>query len=438
MTRIPRSSRALTRRSVIGGSAALAATALAGCAGTGEDSAQGGDAKKLQFWSNHPGTSKSIEQELIKNFEKQSDGISVTLVDGGATYEDTQQKFNAALSGGDLPDLVVVSDVTWFNFALNKQITPLEDLFEKADVDPGAYVKPLYDDYLFQDKHYALPYSRSTPLFYYNKDAWEKAGLEDRGPKDYDELREWADVLKEKAGLDLSFTTGDGVGYLGWVGQGMFWAMGGAYSDEYTPTFTGDGALKAAAWLQDFKKSGLYDVSKDPATVFGSGQSAACIESTGSLSGILESAKGKFEVGTAFLPGPEGDACPTGGAGVAIPAGISDERKVNALKALGFLTNAESTATFSQGTGYMPVQTAAVDSDSMKSYLKKTPQAKTALDQLPTTKPQDYARVFVAGGDQQIGGSFDKIVGGDSVEKTLEALQSWMEPKLEQLAQKAK
>lgn len=428
----------LTRRSLLGLTAALAGSAgLAACAGTGGTSEQGGDAKKLQFWSNHPGSSKDLETKLIENFEKQSDGVTITLVDGGQNYEEVQQKFNAALSGGQLPDIVVVSDVTWFNFALNEQITPLEDLFDKAGVKAEDYVKPLYEDYAFGGKHYALPYSRSTPLFYYNKDMWSKAGLPDNGPESWDQLVEWAQPLKD-AGAPLSFVTGDGVGYLDWIAQGLLWSKGGAYSDQYTAKFTDPATIEAATLLQNFKKTGLYDVSTDPAPVFSSGQAAAMIESTGSLKGILDGSAGKFEVGTAFLPGPEGKACPTGGAGLAIPAGISEERKVNALKAIGFLTSAESTATFAEGTGYMPVQTAALDSDTMKAYLEKTPQAQTALDQLPHTHSQDFARVFVAGGGKEIGGAWDKIIQGGDVASVFGEVQTWMEPKLAELAKKAK
>lgn len=432
-------SASFSRRSLLGFSAAaMAGIGLSACAGTGGGSSQGGDPKKLQFWSNHPGTSKELEQKLIDSFQKQSDGITVTLVDGGKDYEEVQQKFNAALSGGDLPDIVVVSDVTWFNFALNKQLEPLDDLFAKAGASADGYVKPLYEDYNLGGKHYALPYSRSTPLFYYNKDVWEKAGLPDQGPESWEQLVEWGTTIKEKAGTNLSFVTGNGTAYLDWIAQGLLWSMGGAYSDDFTAKFTDPNSIKAAQLLQDFKKTGTYDVSADPAPVFSSGQAASAIESTGSLKGILEAADGKFEVGTAFMPGPKGKSCPTGGAGLAIPAGISDERKVNALKAIAFLTNVESTSQFAEGTGYMPVQTAAQDSETTKAYLKEVPQAKTALEQLPDAHPQDKARVFVPGGGKQIGGAWDKIVQGADVTETMKALQDWAQPKLDQLAEKVK
>ena len=56
-------------------------------------------------------------------------------------------------------------------------------------------------------------------------------------------------------------------------------------------------------------------------------------------------------------------------------AGISDERKKNAMKFIEFLTNPESTVKFTQATGYMPVRKSAVDLPEEKSFLEKNPNA---------------------------------------------------------------
>ena len=221
-------SRQISRRGflgVAGGAAALAG--LAACAGTGspgtpQESGGGGSANTIDFWSNHPGTSKEVEQKIITAFQSANPGITVKLTDAGKNYEEVAQKFNAALAGGTLPDIVVASDVTWFNFALNKQFAPLDDLLSAAGVKTDDYVDSLYNDYKFKDQHYALPYARSTPLFYYNKDLWKAAGLEDRGPKTWQELQEWAPKLKAAAGADKSvFEMPDGSNYLDWYFQNM-------------------------------------------------------------------------------------------------------------------------------------------------------------------------------------------------------------------------
>jgi sn-glycerol 3-phosphate transport system substrate-binding protein len=116
--------------------------------------------------------------------------------------------------------------------------------------------------------------------------------------------------------------------------------------------------------------------------------------------------------------------CPTGGAGVAIPENLSDARKANAAKFVDFLTNAQSTATFTQATGYMPVRQSALKLPEEVAYLKKNPNFKVAVEQLPKTRPQDYARVFVPGGGATIGQALDKIVAGADVESTMQGLDS--------------
>lgn len=418
----------LTRRGFLGfAGAAGVAAGLSACAGSGTSAspsggAAGGNAAgTIEFWSNHPGNSKPVEQAIIKAFEAANSGLKVKLVDAGKNYEEVAQKFNASLAGGQLPDVVVISDVTWFNFALNKQITPLDDLLSGAKIETTDYVDALYNDYNLNDKHYALPFARSTPLFYYNKEMWKAAGLEDRGPKDWDEFASWAPKLKAALGADdIVMELPDGSNYLDWVFQNMVWGYGGAYSKEWTPTFSDPNTVKAGQYLQGLAKDGFLKLSKDPAPDFTAGIVACSMMSTGSLGGVSKDAK--FEVGTAFLPG-DGN-CPTGGAGVGIPANISDERKQNALKFISFLTNPENTVTFTQATGYMPVRKSAVDLPAEKAFLEKNPNSKTAIDQLAKTRSQDNVRVLLPGGGARIGKGLDQIVQGQDVATVFKGLDA--------------
>lgn len=239
----------------------------------------------------------------------------------------------------------------------------------------------MLEDYKYEDKHYGVPYSRSTPLMYWYVEDLKKAGLPtDRGPETWDEfLNEW----------DLKFT------------------------DPKT--------IEAGKFLQKIVDEGFVKVVKDSANEFGIGNTAGLLESTGSLGGLKESAKGDFV--TSYLPGPK-PGTTTGGAGLAIPAGTSDERKKVAVKFIDFMTNTENTITFTQETGYMPVRMDVADNSEQKKYMEENPDAITAIKQLEgNTKSQDYARVFVNGGGQKIGGALDKIVAGQDVEETFKALQ---------------
>lgn len=412
----------ITRRGFLGLAGATGVAAgLAACAGTGSttSSSGGGATGPIQFWSNHPGNSKETEQEIIDAFQAANSGMTVQLVDGGKNYEELGQKFNAALAGGQLPDVIVASDVTWFNFALNKALAPLDDLLSGAGLKTDDYVDALYNDYLFNGKHYALPFARSTPLFYYNSDIWAKAGLEDRGPSTWQEFKDWAPKIQAAVGADkIAIILADGTNYLDWYFQNIAWSFGGAFSKDWTPTASDPKTIEAGKFLQDLVTMKVIKFSKTPEADFQAGLAGCMLQSTGALGGTTKNAKFPFK--TAFLPG-DGN-CPTGGAGVAIPAGLSDDRKKNALKFIEFLTNQANTVLFTQATGYMPVRKSALDNADEKAFLDKNPNAKVAVQQLAKTRSQDSARVLVPGGGARIGKALDQVAAGQDVATAFAAL----------------
>ena len=415
----------LSRRGLLTGAAGAAVGAgLTACAGTGYTGPDGGNSNTIDFWSNHPGKSKTTETKLIAAFEKAHPGLTVKLTDAGKDYVEVGQKFNAALAGGSKPDVVVLSDTTWFNFALNDRLADVGALMQRAGRDTADFVPTLYDDYRYGNEHFALPYARSTPLFYYNKTFWKKAGLPDRGPTSWDEFTRWAPALKKAVGPGKApIILDDGSHYLDWTFQAIVWSYGGNYSKGWSPTFTDPGTVRAGHLLQQWSREGWLKTSADSQSDFEAGLGAVLMESTGDLSGILKD--GKFELGVADLPSPGGrKACPTGGAGLAIPKDISTHRQRNALQFVDFMTSAANTVTFSQATGYMPSRRSAQNSPAQRAYLKKNPLFERAVLQLPKTRAQDRARVFVPGGATRIGQALDEIVAGSGVRSRLEQLNA--------------
>ncbi|XCB30573.1 ABC transporter substrate-binding protein [Arcanobacterium hippocoleae] len=342
------------------------------------------------------------------------------LTDAGKDYEEVAQKLNAALSGGQVPDVVVASDVTWFNFALNNQFEPLDDLLTKADAKPEDYNQNLYDEYKFNGSHFAVPYARSTPLFYYNKDLWQQAGLPDRGPKTWQEWNDdFAPKLKAKFPDISPLSIPDGANYMDWYFQGMIWSFGGSYSKDWTMTMSDEKSIEAGKFLQDQFKQGYFSAAKDSSVPFVAGEAVSMLQSTGSLQTVSQD--GKFNVGTAFLPSPENvSGVSTGGSGVAIPA--KAKNKEAAAKFVAFLTNPENNFAFSQGTGYLVTRTSAAQLPEAKKYYEANPNFLTAVNQLKLTQKQDAARAFVPGGGMRIGAALDKISQGADVAETFKAL----------------
>ena len=424
----------------------LSATALAACSGPSTSGGSGASASaatdwskvkpaaKISFMSSHPGTSQPIEQTLIDAFQKANPDIKVDLITGGANYEEVAQKFQTSQAGNSVPDVVVASDVWWFRYTLSSTIVPVDDILKSVSDKTGDYNSTLYDDYKYNDSHWAVPYARSTPLFYYNKDHFKAAGVPDRAPKTWDEFAEWAPKIKAANAASTGYTNAYQypalAGYAGWTLQNVLWGYGGGWSNKWDITADSEASVKAIQWVQDtINKDGWAGVSsKDAVSDMTAGAVSATVSSTGDLVGTIKAAKAKnMSIGVGFLPGgpvSSSPVCPTGGAGLVIAKKTSPERQLAAAMFISFMTNASSTAQFSAATGYMPVRTNA----DMTSVISATPEIQVALDQLKVTKSQDYARVFLPGADQEMAKSAAKFMNEKAdVKTTLTALKSTLE-----------
>ncbi|WP_454083793.1 ABC transporter substrate-binding protein [Georgenia sp. Marseille-Q6866] len=408
--------RRLTRGAAVLGVAALTLTAC------GPDTSSGGDATddatgtdlegvepadEITFWTNHPGGSADVENELIAEFTEET-GIAVNVVTSGANYEETSTRFQTAQGSAEV-DVVVLSDATWFPNYLNDALTPVDDLLEAADVDTSGYVAALYEDYLYEDSHYGVPYARSTPLFYYNVDHYEEAGIE-APPETWDEVAEVSRQLMEAGVADTAFAFPPQDQYPAWWMANIVWGYGGSWSEEwdFSPVASPE-TVEALEFAQGAVGDWASVASGDPADNFSSGAASQIVQSTGSLGGILETAS--FEVGTAFLPGgpaAEGET-PTGGAGLMIASDSTPERQLAAAMFMGHMTSPESTAKFSAATGYVPVHTEA----DMSEVYAERPQFETAVEQLSRARVQDFARVFVPGGDLLLSQTLQRILTSD-------------------------
>lgn len=357
-------------------------------------------ATEISFWTSHPGGSIDVERALIAEFEKQS-GIKVTLVTAGANYEEVSQKFQTAQTSRSVGDVVLLSDATWFPAYLNGSIIPLEPAVAARHLDMSGYQPALYGDYLYDGGHYAVPYARSTPIFYYNKDHYRRAGLPDRAPRTWDEAREFGQTLR-RAGIDaVPFGYPPAEQYNAWTMANLAWGYGGGWSDKWDlAPVVGPKTQDALAFAQSSIKDGWATVtSGDPTTPFAAGAISQVIFTTGSLADVVSTAG--FEVGVGPLPlGPvdTDKVVPTGGSGLAIAAKASPERQLAAAMFITFMTNAANTATFSAATGYLPVQVGA----NMDATYVKMPAFRTAVEQLSRARSQDYSRVFLPGGDRAI------------------------------------
>ncbi len=395
---------------------------------------------EITYWTSFQGGANGDAQdELVKRFNESQTDIQVNHEFQGS-YEETAQALTAAVQGGSTPDMSLLSDVWWFKFYLSQLLEPLNDYIDNSDLDPADYVDSLWTEGVRQDSQFWIPFARSTPLFYYNVEALDEAGLDASIFGNWDTFVENTEALMVRDGDEVTrYAHGhpNGASYIAWLFQGVIWQYNGKYSDpDFTITIDDEAGVEAGNFYLSSVADGWALATEDHVVDFNTGLFSTIMASTGSMGGIRADAT--FEWGTAFLPEKYSFGCCTGGSGLSILASADSANKEAAFEFIKFSTSPESTAYWAQTTGYMPVRKSAVDSDEMAAFYEENPQARTAVDQLPKTAPQDSARVFIPNGDQIIGGGLEQITvnqvdAADAFAEVAGILEEEAQPVVEQL-----
>ena len=138
---------------------------------------------KVVYWRALTGVAGDVQDELVKQFNASQTGVVAEAQFQGA-YAEVQQKLLAALAAASVPDLVLLDSPFVALFAKDDALVALDKFAssKKTGVDLKDYVPGFIDDCVYKGKLYALPFMRSTPLLYFNRDMFAAAGLPDRAP----------------------------------------------------------------------------------------------------------------------------------------------------------------------------------------------------------------------------------------------------------------
>ncbi len=180
---------------------------------------------RVVFWTAFAEKNGEAMQRLVDEFNASQEDIFVENQFQG-TYEETAQKLATALAAQQIPDMAVLSEVTWNRFFLDDTLEPLTSYFSGGDPDPEDYVESLIGEGTREGEIWWVPFARSTPLFYYNRDMFAQAGLPDRGPETWDELREWGRDLVRLSGNPKAHAFTTAANYNAWYFRGNVWQWG--------------------------------------------------------------------------------------------------------------------------------------------------------------------------------------------------------------------
>ncbi len=374
----------------------LAGTMLAGSLGTTgfaqeETTATEPMELTMYFPVSVGGGPDALIDDLCAQYHEENPNITVTPVYAGS-YADTRTKVQAAIKGGNTPDLAIMFSIDLYSLLAMDAIADI-DSFCTTEEDQ-EWLNGFYDGFMMNSRDgettYGIPWQRSTIVLYYNKDAFKAAGLDpEQPPTTWDELYEDAQKLTI---TENGQTTQYGIqipsdGYAYWMLQTFCVQQDGfnLMNDTGTETYYDDD--RTATGLKFWKSlsedgsqpSGIVAWATTPSD-FLEGKTAMMYHTTGNLTNVKNNAT--FDFGVAMLPENESFGSPTGGGNFYIFKGVSEERQQAAFDFIKWMTDDERVAQWSIDTGYVATRPSAYETERMKQYAEEFPYCLVARDQL--------------------------------------------------------
>lgn len=363
-------------------------------------------ATEIQFWHSMEGSLGDRVNAIAAQFNASQKDYKVVPVYKGQ-YDESLAAAIAAYRSGNAPAVVQVFEVgTATMIQAKKAVKPVYQVMADAGekLDEKAFI-PAVASYYSDAKTghlLSLPFNSSTPVLYYNKDAFKKAGLPDAPPKTWPELAAAAAKLKA-SGMRCGYSTG----WQGWVQLENYSAWhslpfasldNGFGGSNATLQFNGPVQVKHIEFLAKMAKDGTFSYAgrKDEATLkFYSGECGIMTGSSGSLANIRKNAK--FNFGMGMMPyDPSVKGAPQnaliGGASLWVMAGKSPAEYKGVARFFKMLVSPEVMAKWHQDTGYLPVVNAAYDLSRKQGFYDKNPGADIATRQMQNKPPKSYTR----------------------------------------------
>lgn len=360
---------------------------MAGCGGGDKNDADSG-VTTIRFWHAMGGPLGEILVDMIKDFNKTHPHIRV-IEENLASYENLEKKLLASLIAKNNPDIAQMYEAVTLKMAKAGKLLELGPMIEaQGDFDTDDIIPTMLDDVTFDGKIWALPFNKSLPVLYYNKDSFKKAGLDPEAPpKNWDEFLEYA----KKLTLD---TNGDGrIDEWGtafpaenaWVYFCMVLQFGGKLYDYETNMVKMDSpeAIEALEYLVDSihkHKVAYTSTGFNHQNDFLAGTVAMIMSSVVSKSFMED--KITFDWGMVPIPQGKLNASILSGTNASIFT-TTPEREKASWEFLNWFSKAENTARWSLGTTYMPVRQSAIDGPIMQAAFEEDSRNLAAVSQLP-------------------------------------------------------
>jgi sn-glycerol 3-phosphate transport system substrate-binding protein len=358
---------------------------------------------EIHFWHALSGQlGEALESQARQFNESQGEYEIKPLRKGG--YAETLTAAIAAYRQKNPPHIVQVFEVGTQTMMLSGAIYPVHELMQQNEIkiDWNDFIKSVVGYYTKDGKLYSMPYNSSTPIFYYNKDAFKKAGLDpEKPPKTWPEVEAYAKKLMASGAAKCGFSTA-------WPSWIQVENMHATHDQPFATKNNGFGGVegvellinrdfgvKHVGRLAEWQKQNIFSYGGRAGTAdpkFVNGDCAMYMHSSALIGGFTRGVK--FDWGTAELPhwgAPYRKATSIiGGATLWVLKGKPQAEYRGVARFLEFLAKPEQQMWWHVNTGYLAISNTAVRNLEQGYHFVKNPKQYTAFAQLtglPATPP---------------------------------------------------
>ncbi len=378
-------------------SAPAQASSLPSCSLSALKSAKG--TVNITLWNSAARNNQTTLQTLTNQFNASQHKIHVSLVQQ-ATYDDTWSKYEAGLSNGELPNVVQLQDTNLAGAVASQSILPVQSCINAAHYSTTDYLARALNYWKTNGIQQGMPWAVSAPVLYYNKAAFTKAGLNpDAPPATLAEMDTDAGKLKASGdqGMGLKLDPWHVETWLATANQLFVNNQNGRSGTASKAVFNNSAGLQIYTELNDLVKSqnavtnpyvgpSLYDNLLG----IGNGKYGMTIDTSAALGTILAVVGQYPDVQLGVGPFPElstqyhGGIEPGGSALYIVKKGSSPAQQAAAWTYIAFMDSTSSQATWSVGTGYIPIRKSSVQTSAVQQAWKTTPEYTVAYKELLT------------------------------------------------------
>lgn len=353
---------------------------------------------KITYWHAMTRANETTLQAITKAFNASQSDVSVSLVNQQG-YDQNLTKFRAVAGTSDAPDMIQLAEYALQQMIDSQATVPAAACVAAADADLSDILPRVRNYFTVGGTLYPVPFNVSNPVFYYNKAAFTKAGLDpEQPPTSFAQIKAAAQALKA-SGFKYGFYYKRDA----WVLEQFLALNGEPYVNNgngrdrraTAVRFDTPRAQELLLALADLVRSGLAATNPasgpsafDNLLAICNGQSAMTIDTSAALGtayDVLGSGGCKVDVkiGVGRLPGgtPDGGALVGGGANYLVK-GTNPAKVAAAWKFAQYLTTPAVQAQWSAGTGYVPISRQAVSSPEIRRLWAAKPGYKVAYDQI--------------------------------------------------------